>query len=154
MGDSRRVLIVTWEGGGNVPPAVALGQRLGMEGHRVTLLGASSDVVANGETLKRVPFTSVPTLPPGQTFEENDGLFRDLLNGDGTASDIMDAAARERPDVLVIDCMMGAAHAAAERLGLPTAVLVHVLYRPFVDIWGQFVLDAAAPRLGLGLSPT
>jgi UDP:flavonoid glycosyltransferase YjiC (YdhE family) len=49
--------------------------------------------------------------------------------------------------------MMGAAFAAAERLGLPTAVLVHVLYRPFVHQWGQFVLDPGPGRAALGTAP-
>jgi UDP:flavonoid glycosyltransferase YjiC (YdhE family) len=150
----RRFLVITWEGGGNVPPAIALGQRLVLAGHRVTVLGGpSSSTMAAEAGLGFEGYKSVPRLPANETFDDNGDLFQEVLSGDGVARDIIDLAAREHPDALVVDCMMGAAHAAAERLAVPAAVLVHVLYRPFVDQWGQFVLDDARPRVALGLSP-
>jgi hypothetical protein len=42
---------------------------------------------------------------------------------------------------------IGAAFAAAARLGLPTAVVVHVRYGPFVNVWGDGLLHAST--LGL-----
>lgn len=152
MNGSRRFLIVTWEGGGNVPPAIALGQRLTMAGHRVTVLGpASATVMASAAGVRLVAYESVRDAPTDESFDDNDALFKEVLHGDGVARDMVEVATREQAEVVVIDCMMGAAFAAAERLGLPTAVLVHVLYRPFVEQWGQFVLDAVTPRAGLGL---
>jgi UDP:flavonoid glycosyltransferase YjiC (YdhE family) len=148
-----RFLIVTWEGGGNVPPAIALGYQLSRAGHDVRLLGprsAAGEVSAAG--LRFVPYASVPACPQDVGLEDDIGLFDTLLNGDGVVRDVLAETRREPADVLVVDCMMGAALAAAEQVGVPTAVLVHVLYRPFADQWGQFVVSPA-PRARLGLEP-
>lgn len=146
-----RFLIVTWEGGGNVPPAIALGYQLNQVGHDVRLLGpysAAREVNAAG--LRFVPYASVPAWPDGVSLEDDISLFGTLLNGDGVVRDVVAEARRDRPDVLVVDCMMGSALAAGEYLGVPTAVLVHVLYRPFADQWGQLVVSPV-PRARLGL---
>jgi UDP:flavonoid glycosyltransferase YjiC (YdhE family) len=148
-----RFLIVTWEGGGNVPPAVALGYQLSRAGHDVRVLGPRSvggGVSAAG--LRFVPCPSVPAWPEDVVLEDDFSLLDTLLNGDGVVADVAAEARREPADVLVVDCMMGAALAVAEHIGVPTAVLVHVLYRPFVDQWGQFVVSPG-PRAGLGLTP-
>ena len=153
MRGAGRFLIVTWEGGGNVPPAVALGYQLSRAGHDVRLLGprtAAGEVSAAG--LRFVPYASVPAWPEDVALEDDIGLLGTLLNGDGVVADVVAEARREPADVLVVDCMMGAALAAAEHVGVPTAVLVHVLYRPFVDQWGQFVVSPG-PRAALGLAP-
>jgi UDP:flavonoid glycosyltransferase YjiC (YdhE family) len=148
-----RFLIVTWEGGGNIAPAIALGYHLNRAGHDVRLLGPHSAArEVNAAGLRFVPYASVPAWPDGVSLEDDISLLDTLLNGDGVVRDVVAEARRERPDVLVVDCMMGAALAAAEHLGMPAAVLVHVLYRPFADQWGQFVVSPA-PRARLGLEP-
>ena len=43
----------------------------------------------------------------------------------------MDTIARDAPDVLVVDCMLTSALAAAERAAMPAAALVRVLYEQF-----------------------
>ena len=99
-----------------------------------------------------MPYASVPAWPEGVALEDDFGLLGTLLNGDGVVADVVAEARREPADVLVVDCMMGAALAAAEHVGVPAAVLVHVLYRPFVDQWGQFIVSPG-PRAALGLAP-
>jgi UDP:flavonoid glycosyltransferase YjiC (YdhE family) len=148
-----RFLIVTWEGGGNIPPAIALGCQLGRGGHDVRLLGPGSvGGAVSAAGLRFVPYASVPAWPEGVILEDDLGLVDTLLNGDGVVRDVVEEARREPPDVLVVDCMMGGGLAAAEHVGIRTAVLVHVLYRPFVEVWGQLVVSAA-PRARLGLAP-
>jgi UDP:flavonoid glycosyltransferase YjiC (YdhE family) len=49
--------------------------------------------------------------------------------------------------------MSGAGLVAADMLGLPTAVLVHVLYQPFACYWGDLPVDVAGCRGALGLAP-
>ncbi len=61
-----------------------------------------------------------------------------MLHGPAVTADILSLA--DRPDVVVFDCMMTAAHAAARQLGVPRAALVHVMYGPFVHEWGDGVL--------------
>jgi hypothetical protein len=114
MRGGGRFLIVTWEGGGNVTPAVALGYQLSRAGHDVRVLGprsAAGEVSAAG--LRFVPYVSVPAWPEDVVLEDDFGLLGTLLNGDGVVADVVAEARREPADVLVVDCMMGAALAAA-----------------------------------------
>jgi UDP:flavonoid glycosyltransferase YjiC (YdhE family) len=132
MTGTGRFLIVTWDGGGNVPPAVNLGARLIRRGHEVRVLTVVTSAL----------------LPPGHTLDDHWAELVDpKLHGDGTVEEILTVADSFRPDVLVIDCMLGAGYAAAVKLGLPTAVLVHVQYGPFVNVWGDGLMHAST--LGL-----
>lgn len=147
-------LIVTWDGGGNVPPAIALGARLVRAGHRVRLLGPATVAdAATGSGIEWVPYRSIPPWPEGLAHEDDwDGLMT-ILNGRPMIDDLVAAVREEEPDALVVDCLMGAALAVGESLGLPTAVLIHVLYQPFVQDWGHQVVDVVRPRIALGLEP-
>jgi UDP-glucoronosyl and UDP-glucosyl transferase len=143
-----RILVVSWDGGGNVPPAVNLGARLVRRGHRVRMLGwgiSALHTAGSGLELSRL---SMPPLRPGLTLDDAwDDVMDPILHGERTVDEILTAAGTFRPDVLVIDAMMGAAFAAAAQLALPTAVLVHVQYGPFVNLWGDGLMHTST--LGL-----
>jgi UDP:flavonoid glycosyltransferase YjiC (YdhE family) len=129
---TARFLIVTWDGGGNRPPALNLGARLARRGHDVRMLTIEPSAL----------------LPPGHTLDDDwEEIVDPTLHGEGTVEEILLVAASFRPDVLVIDCMLGAGYAAAAKLGLPTAVLVHVRYGPFVNIWGDGLMHTSVRRL-------
>jgi UDP:flavonoid glycosyltransferase YjiC (YdhE family) len=144
--EAGRFLVVSWDGGGNTTPALNLGGRLVRDGHHVTVLGWSSMAAAVADA--GLAFAAYPSMPPWPDGVMQEDLWTELvepmLHGPTTVAEIVDVAQIVRPDVLVIDCMMGAAFAAAAKLGLPTAVLVHVRYRPFVDMWGDQVMRASA----------
>lgn len=130
-----RLLLVTWEGGGNIPPALALGARLAAVGHDVTVLGpkaAAEDARAAG--LRFTATRVVPAWPAGVSLEDDDDGSAAMLSSPDIATEVVDAVARQQPDTLVVDCMMGAALTAAEHVGLPTVVLCHVLYQPYVTM--------------------
>ena len=146
------VLIVTWDGGGNVPPALALGARLLRAGYRVRLLGTYSlEPKARAAGLPFSGFDSVPPWPEGMSMDDDDVRFEAMLNGPDVARDIVRAVEADPPDVLVADCMMGAARAAAEFVDIPLVLLVHVLFQPYATVWGQFLLDESRARRALGL---
>jgi MGT family glycosyltransferase len=97
-------------------------------------------------------FESVPPRPEGVAMDDMDFvLFDSMLNGAGVAQDVVNTVKADPPDVLVVDCMMGGALAAAEFVDIPTVVLVHVLFQPFVTVWGQFLIDESKARIALGL---
>lgn len=148
MTNVGRILVVSWGGGGNVAPAVNLGARLVRRGHRVLMLGwniSATRAAAAGLELSRL---SMPPLPPGLTFDDAwDDVVDPILHGERTLEELLTVARSFRPDVLVIDAMMGAAFAAAAQLALPTAVLVHVRYGPFVNLWGDGLMHTST--LGL-----
>jgi UDP:flavonoid glycosyltransferase YjiC (YdhE family) len=132
-------LIVSWDGGGNAPPALNLGARLVRQGHQVRLLGwesMASRAAAAGVEFATYP--SVPPWPPGLAFEDalEERLLPALLEP-GTRDDILTEAKGFAPDVVVVDCMMDAGLEAARMLGLPSAVLVHVPYCAFMYEWGD-----------------
>jgi UDP:flavonoid glycosyltransferase YjiC (YdhE family) len=151
VGEGGAFLVASWDGGGNTPPAFAIAARLGRSGYQVRLLGWPE--MARRAAAAGVDFAAYPSVPPwpaGITHEDDwDGLSK-RLHGAATRDDIEAEARRFAADVLVVDCMMGSAFDAAQRLGLPLAVLVHPLYRPFAQHWGDVVLPGGGvgDRLG------
>ena len=92
-------------------------------------------------------YPSVPPWPPGWLSE--DALEERLLPalaGPGTRGDILAEANGFAPDVVVVDCMMGAGLQAAHELGLPSAVLVHLPYSAFMYEWGDEAARAQRAR--------
>jgi UDP:flavonoid glycosyltransferase YjiC (YdhE family) len=138
----RKFLITSWDGGGNTPAAYNLGARLIRAGHRVRLIGWQSMAgPAEGAGLEFRTYASMEPWPVGLSQDEGWDRLAALLLGPATREDILAEAADFGPDVMVVDCMMLSAFEAARRLGCPTAVLVHVLYAPFVLEWGDAVLN-------------
>jgi UDP:flavonoid glycosyltransferase YjiC (YdhE family) len=138
-----RVLILSWDGGGNTPSAFNLGARLVRRGHRVRMMGWDS--MAQRAATAGMEFTTYPSVAPWPSdLRHEDGWDRiaAALFGAATESDAAAEAASFRPGVVVVDCMLTAGYAAAHRLGVPVASLVHVRYGPFVQGWGSEVLGA------------
>lgn len=119
------LLFVTWDGGGNVPPLLALAARLQARGHAVRVMGhaqQTSAVVAAG--LPFVPyaearaFTSTAANSPARLLS----LFGDKAMGRDVAAEL-----RDRPaDLVVVDCMLFGAMDAVRRHGTPYVVLEHL----------------------------
>lgn len=121
-----RFLFVTWSGGGNVPPLVALGSQLVVRGHDVRVLGPEelrSRVEAERMTLcPMIPFTvGNPMFWPGAA---RDGLAADLR----TSFDTVLSEVERGADVVVVDFMQPDALSAAESTGVPFAAFVHTLH--------------------------
>jgi MGT family glycosyltransferase len=108
-------------------------------------------VAACGATL--IEYASVGPWPLGVAFEDDPVRFDEVRNGVPIAKDILSVARELKPDALVVDCMMGAGLVASEVLDIPTAVLVHVLYQPFVSFWGNIAVEVSRCREAFGLEP-
>ncbi len=141
MTRAGRFLIVSWDGGGNAPPALNLGARLRQLGHRVRVLGwesMKSRAVAAG-----LDFTAYPSMPPWPSGVRLQDAWKErlvpALYGQGTKDDIRTEIEDFAPDVVVVDCMIGAGLEVADTIGLPRVVLIHVLYSTFTDKWGNWV---------------
>lgn len=161
MATSGSFLLVTWDGGGNVPPLVALANRLRQRGHAVRALGPESltarfhadgiafrphrtgDEWANGS----------PIVWPNATDEQRAAYLR------GMADDVAAEAQREKTDAIVVDFMQPDALCGAERTGIPTAAFVHTLYtRVALTDFNPMGMTADAARINvlrssLGLPP-
>ncbi len=137
MTHEGRFLIVSWDGGGNTPPAFNLGARLVRRGHRVRILGWESMAArAASAGLEFASYRSMVPWPDSLRMDDDLDRLEHLLHCRATRNDVIAESESFEPDVLVVDCMMGAALFAARQLRVPTAVIVHLLYSAYVD--GRF----------------
>ena len=132
MIDPGVILLVTWDGGGNVPPMLALGRLLARRGHQVRILGSAS--LRNRITQLGLDFRAFVRLgeldrSPGTAIEDQLERFFGQLTSQELCDDVAEELDRKHTDVVVIDCMQMAAFGAAEARGISTVVLVHYLPR-------------------------
>jgi MGT family glycosyltransferase len=157
---SKRFLFVWWEGGGNMPPAFHLIRQLIARGHEVRVLGEPVSEGAFRECgAEFVPFRRAPhreELRPetdllrdweARTPKQLLAILRDRLffgPALGYAEDTLDQIELYAPHaVAIMDFTMGAM-LAAERAGVPAAVIApHILMYPV----------PGRPPIGPGLLP-
>lgn len=156
------VLLVGWDGGGNVPPMLALGKHLRVAGHRVRMLASPSiGERAASAGLDFAPLTHARAWEPvpGVAIEDNIAALASQLDGPAMGLDLRRAVEHRRPDVLVIDAMASGAISAAEALRVPTAVLCHLRYRflagsgPLPGPWLEALEQLNEARTAEGLTP-
>lgn len=137
------VLMVTWDGGGNVPPFLGLGRELLRRGHRVRCLGPrgiQAAVTRTGMVFQPLQHGAVfdPRVPlPLEQSQQAQGV---VFFDDGYMADLQSEVERERPDVIVIDCFLVSAQAAVEVMELPFVILVHTLPGWYLPFWDQVLL--------------
>jgi MGT family glycosyltransferase len=145
-------LFVTWEGGGNQWPTLAIARALGDHGHSVRIAGYDSQQ----QPLARMGF-DVALLARGGSKPTGPDRLRAVFEGvfcnHDHIADVADQAADFGPDVLVVDCLLFGALAGAEALGLPVATLVHSAPRALAEGPGmaQLVQGVNALRTDVGL---
>ena len=123
------VLIVTWGGGGNLPPLLAAGKLLAAHDQRVCVLASAAtrqpalDASFNVASYRRAPDPNMDTA-----FEQQAAQLMAIAAGPELALDVRDVVAELRPDLMIVDCMLPAGLATGEATGTPTASLVHFPY--------------------------
>src|SRR4051812_23407224 len=99
------LLFVTWDGGGNVPPLLALAGQLHQRGHTVRVMGhpQQADVV-EAAGLLFIPFSHAPAF--SSTARNSPirliGLFGDKLMG----RDVVAELGIRPADLVVVDCLL------------------------------------------------
>ncbi len=124
------ILFVTWDGGGNLPPALGLAAELLARGHIVRFLGHAQQrrsIEAAG-----FGFAAYAHARPGSSTEPNAGLsgaarIFAMFTDDGPGTDLLAELARRPADLVVLDCMSLGALRAAERAGLRRGLGAHLL---------------------------
>jgi UDP:flavonoid glycosyltransferase YjiC (YdhE family) len=135
-------LFVLWEGGGNVAPQLELAKGLVERGHAVRVLTEdclAEDVVAAGACFE--PFVNAPNrrsrdedlirdwearTPLGAFVRGRDRVM--MGPASAYAHDTHAAIERDAVDAMVCDYMLFGPPIAAERAGVPQALLVHNIY--------------------------
>ncbi|MEQ1735093.1 MAG: glycosyltransferase [Rhodoglobus sp.] len=124
------VLFVTWDGGGNVPPAFAIAAQLRERGDDVRFLGHEGQRASiEGHGFR---FASYTHARPWEVLETRSGPaaalgYAGVFTDKGMGEDIAAAMAHEPTDFAVIDGLLVGAMRGAARAGLPYSVLVHTL---------------------------
>ena len=119
-----QIIIVTWDGGGNVPPALAIAHELSARGHGIRVLGHRSQ----RDVIEAAGFSAVPTTHARQFRAGDPHSTPDLLAtfGDrGMGRDLVAELARQPADLVLVDALMLGALDAARASGVPYAVLEH-----------------------------
>ena len=136
-------LFATWDGGGNVPPALALARRILDRGHRVRVLGhpgQRGSVEAVG-----LEFRAYATVPPFTGADPHSVLDMVRLFTDARlADDVVTECRRAPTDAVVVDCLLLPALRACARLGLPFVNLEHCFDGYLRRGWDRGPLGLAA----------
>ena len=119
---------VTWDGGGNVSPAIGAAQELRLRGHDVVFAGYETQ-------RKRFEAQGFPFIPLRRSgsFDiyhprrpaERIPFIANVWACPAHLDDIADAVEETSADALIVDFMLQGALAAAHRLSIPVAVLAH-----------------------------
>lgn len=119
----------TWDGGGNVPPAIGIAQELSARGHNVDFMGYE----VQRTRFEEGGFGFTPLRRSGgfdiygatDPAERLSGLIRNVWVCPEHLEDIRDAVEERDIDVLIVDFSMQGALAAAAQVRIPVAVLAH-----------------------------
>jgi UDP:flavonoid glycosyltransferase YjiC (YdhE family) len=142
------ILFVTWDGGGNVPPALGIASELASRGHAVRMLGHRSQQAS----LSAAGFEVAPAREARHfsALDNNSPLALVAMFGDrGLGRDVL-AALVERPaDAVVVDCLLFGVMAELREAGRPYVVLEHLYDAYLRGGWmkGPMGLGMRAKRL-------
>ena len=156
-----RVLFLSANLGGNVPPTLAIARELCRRGVHVEvagiLVGTGPTAVAGEDTTEDAAAPTEVDASWGQRRDATGApqplgpkLLRIFLSGN-LATEAETLIRDRRPDVVVVDCMALALIKGANRSGLPVVVLLHT----FAEYWRRAFLGGpmAAMVGALGFSP-
>jgi len=160
MSAKYRILVAMWDGGGTVPPELAIVKALVQRGHDVRVIGdavLAAEITATGAT--HIPWTTAPQhasrLPEEDFLRDWElrsppkvfGRVRDrLFCGPAAlfAEDVRNELLREPADVAVTSQMLLGAHIGAEAALVPIVMLCANVYP---------LPGAGQPPFGAGLKP-
>lgn len=123
-----RFAFITVQGGGNLPPQIAVGRALAARGHELHLLGdprtaaAAAEMGASFTAIDELSFWD-PTRPRSVAAAIGEAVR--LATDDAARERIRTELIRLRPDVAITDPLVAVGTTAALAAGVPTAVLSH-----------------------------
>jgi MGT family glycosyltransferase len=129
---TKKFLLVLWDGGGTIPPALALVGRVVAAGHAVRVLGPRSieeKVKALGADF--TPYLHAPDRDPkkpGQGGKTGSPASAAIAACAEYAEDVKVSLASSSVDIIVTDYILTGAYIAAEAMGIPYASLVPTVY--------------------------
>ena len=145
------IMFVTWDGGGNVAPALGIAAALRDRGERVRFLGHQQQRAAIESAGFR--FEPYRHARPWSSAEPAYGHGTELtifevFTDPGVGEDLLASIEREPAGLVVVDCLLLGALAAADRAGLRRAVLMHTFYDYLANSWRHGPLRQFAEARG------
>lgn len=125
------VLFVTWDGGGNVPPALGIAAELTRRGHTVRFLGHPSQrraLTGVGFTAEEFRHARPWSVTDAHSEMTAPVRYASVFTDRGMGDDLVESVARTPTDLVVIDSLLLGAMTGAARANVPYALLVHTLY--------------------------
>lgn len=152
-----RILAVTWDGGGNVPPLLGIATQLRERGHHVRVLGHAQQraaVESSGAQFAAYRHARPWSADqPASNARWARNLFA-MFTETGPATDICaELDGPSAPDVIVVDAMRLAALRAAVRSGIPTVALMHTFRHYLTRRWARGPIGVPAGLRGLRPTP-
>src|SRR5258708_1307229 len=124
-----RFTFVTWDGGGNVAPAVGIAEELIARGNEVRFVGyfaQQAAIEARGLAFSALPRSGRFDIYAERSPEQKlPAVIRNVWACPEHLDDVPEALAAHPADVLVVDFLMQGALAQARRTDIPVAVLAH-----------------------------
>jgi UDP:flavonoid glycosyltransferase YjiC (YdhE family) len=139
-----RYMFVTWDGGGNRMPTIAVARALVDRGHDVRVLGHDSQ--AEAYRAAHLRFTAYPSAPGFVLDPRPGGLLR-LFTDRGLADDTVAQLTAAPVDIVVVDCTLVAVLDVLDRMDQRFAVLEHTMHDFLVP--GFRALEAIAWTRGI-----
>lgn len=123
-----RVLVVTWDGGGNLPPMLGIARALADRGDRVRVLGHEIQRAAiEGAGLSFTPIRrgrDYVSAEPRGTVDGVLGLAA-LFADRGIGADARELLVEESADLVLVDCLLWGATDEIAATGVPVVTVVH-----------------------------
>lgn len=119
------IVFVTWDGGGNVPPALAIADELRDRGHSVRVLGHPGQ--ADRIAAAGLAFTAFPTARAHSSLEPGGPLALLATLGDrAMGRDVLADLDAHGADLVVVDCLLFGVMNALRKAGRPYVTFEHV----------------------------
>lgn len=120
-----RILFVTWDGGGNVPPLLGIAAEAQRRGHAVHVIGNAGQAATVADA--GLAFTGYPTARAFTSQRNNSPVaLAATWGGADLGQDVVDEARRIAADLVVVDCLLPGAMQALGQAGLPYVVVEHL----------------------------
>jgi UDP:flavonoid glycosyltransferase YjiC (YdhE family) len=128
------ILFVTWDGGGNLPPALGIAAELKQCGHEVRFIGHAGQA----ERLQAAGFEFVAYAAAREFAGTDDSGPLDILAvfGDrGMGADVVAEFEARPPGLVVVDSMLAGPMEALARAGIPYVLLSHTFDAFYRGSW-------------------
>ena len=119
------IVVVTWDGGGNVPPALAIARELAARGHGIRVLGPPQPARRDrgGRLRGRAGRVEAREFAAGDPHSTRELLA--TFGDRGMGRDLLAELARRPADLVLVDTLMLGVLDAVRRAGVRYAVLEH-----------------------------